>query len=136
VTNLPSSLGAVIGFGLDAVELDDFSRLLSEPASNFLSRYFTQQELETAGNGPNKGERLAGRFAVKEAVMKALGVGLGDGVAFYDVEVITKSSGAPSVELHRSLEAIASERRVCNWLITITHTKRTAIAGAIALRET
>lgn len=129
--SLPS--GAVVGFGLDAVELDEFSRLLTEPASNFLPKYFTQQELGSAGQGINRGERLAGRFAAKEAVMKALGVGLGDGVAFYDVEIVTQPSGAPSVELHRSLKAIADERRICSWLITITHTRKTALAGAIAL---
>ena len=125
--------GTVVGFGLDAVEVEDFSRLLTDPLSNFLPKYFTQRELDSAGQGITKAERLAGRFAAKEAVMKALGVGWGDGVAFYDVEVITQPSGAPSIELHRSLKVVADERRICGWLVTITHTRKTALAGAIAL---
>lgn len=127
--------GAVVGFGLDVVDLDDFSRLLVEPASRFLIRHFTKGELDGVGQGVNRRERLAGRFAAKEAVMKALGVGLGDGVAFGDVEIVVQSSGAPSVLLHRSLSAIAVERRISGWLVTISHTSTVAVAGAIAFGD-
>ena len=136
IVNSDLSRGAIVGFGLDVVEIEDFSRLLAEPASNFLSRYFTPGELDDAGQGLNRKERLAGRFAVKEAVLKALGVGLGDGVGFGDVEVVTQDSGAPSVVLHRLLIEIAARRGVSAWLITVSHSSRTAVAGAIALSGT
>lgn len=125
--------GTVMGFGLDIVDIDDFSRLLVESASNFLTRHFTQGELDSVGQGINRNERLAGRFAVKEAVMKALGVGFGDGIGFGDVEVVVQPTGAPAVKLHRELRTKAAERGVSGWLVTISHTSTVAVAGAIAL---
>ncbi len=71
----------VAGHGLDIVDITDFSRLLHEPASKFLDRHFTEAERRDAGEGVNQSQKLAGRFAVKEAVMKALDVGWGDGIS-------------------------------------------------------
>jgi holo-[acyl-carrier protein] synthase len=75
---------------------------------------------------------LAVRFAAKEAVMKALGVGIG-GVAMRDIEVARADSGEPSLHLHGSASELASGRGVSRWLLTLTHTDAMAHAIAVAL---
>ena len=77
-------------------------------------------------------ESLAARFAAKEAVMKALGVGLGD-FEFRDVEVLRADSGEPSLSLKGKARTIADARGVASWLLTLSHTDTTAMAVVIAL---
>lgn len=127
--------GMVAGHGLDIVDIVDFSRLFSEPAVNYLDRYFTDDERSAAGGGVTRIQKLAGRFAVKEAVMKALGVGWGSGVAFTDVEVITLESGAPTVVLKRNLAALEQERAIVGWLVSVSHTSAIAVASVIAISD-
>lgn len=125
--------GCMVGHGLDVVDVADFSRLLSVPACGFLDRYFTDSELSAAGEGINKTERLAGRFALKEAVLKALGVGWGDGISFTDIEIITQCSGAPTVVLYRRLAELQREREITGWLVSASHTNTVAVGSVIAL---
>lgn len=125
--------GCVAGHGLDVVDIADFSRLTRAPMSAFLDRYFTVSELASAGDGIDRVEKLASRFAVKEAVLKALGVGWGDGIAFTDVEVVTLGSGAPTVQLRRRLEELEKEREIASWSVSTSHTNLFAIASVIAL---
>ncbi|MEK6419335.1 MAG: holo-ACP synthase [Burkholderia gladioli] len=123
----------VVAHGIDIVDTVDFARLVNEQASHFLDRYFTAGELAAAGAGGDRVERLASRFAVKEAVLKALGTGWGGGVAFTDVEVVTQQTGAPTVALHRRLVAVAEELGIVQWLVSASHTGTVAMASVIAL---
>ncbi len=127
--------GIVVGHGLDIVDIGDFSKLFNEPAINFLDRHFTCDELTAAGDGVTRIQRLAGRFAVKEAVMKALGVGWGNGIAFTDVEVITLVSGAPTVLLNRKLAALEQERGIVGWFVSVSHTSAVAVASVVAISD-
>jgi holo-[acyl-carrier protein] synthase len=133
ILNELPTVGLAVGHGIDLVELDDFARLLKEPACAFLGRHFTTRELADASQGGNRLEKLAGRFAVKEAVLKVFGVGWGDGIAFTDVEVLNAPSGAPTVSLKRQLETLQVERRICGWLVSVSHTNRLAMASVIAV---
>ena len=130
---LPPQGGHLIGHGLVVVDIKEFSRLLSLPANAFLNRYFTESELSAAGDGVTRAEKLAGRFAIKEAVLKALYVGWGDGVSFTDVETRTHVTGAPSVVLHRKLAALQKKRNIVSWLVSSSHTDIVAVGSAIAL---
>lgn len=121
--------------GIDLVDIQDFSRLFEESFSNYLKLYFSKNELLAAGDGDTRIQRLAGKFAVKEAVMKALGTGWGNGVSFTDVEVVTLTSGEPTVKLHRDLASIAEERLISRWLVSISHTNKLAMASVIALKN-
>jgi holo-[acyl-carrier protein] synthase len=123
----------VVAHGVDVVDTAEFARLINKQANEFLDRYFTTTELAIAGKGGDRAERLASRFAVKEAVLKALGTGWGDGIAFTDVEVDSGRSGAPAVVLHRRLVTIARERGIAHWLVSASHTSTIAIASVIAL---
>ncbi|MGH9279137.1 MAG: holo-ACP synthase [Acidimicrobiales bacterium] len=119
------------GIGIDAVEVDRFRRLL-ERRPRVATRLFTEGELAAGAGGRDAAPRLAARFAAKEAVMKALGVGLG-AFAFRDVEVVSAASGAPSLVLRGAAEQLASQLGVQGWRLSLTHTESLAQAVAVAL---
>jgi holo-[acyl-carrier protein] synthase len=124
--------GAVVGHGVDVVDIQSFTHLLGICAQS-PSPHFTSSELAEAGDSANRYERLAGRFAIKESVMKALGVGWGDGIAFTDIEVRTDDLGAPTVTLRRKLLDLQNQRSISRWSVSASHTGAIAFASAIGL---
>lgn len=123
----------IIAHGIDMVDIESTRRLLADPTGQFLARCFTMQEQQSAGNGLNQPDRLSGRFAVKEAVMKALGTGFGEGAGFLDVEIVSLPSGAPTVVLHRKAKVRAEAMGIDRWLVSTSHEGNMAIASVIAL---
>jgi holo-[acyl-carrier protein] synthase len=123
----------IIGHGIDLVDVEEMRRLVDDPAGHFLTRCFTEDERAAAGDGPSRLDRLAGRFAAKEAVLKALGTGFGGKIGFADVEILTLPSGAPSVVLHGGAAGAAAALGVIRWLLSTSHAGGSAIASAIAL---
>ena len=121
----------MIGIGTDLVDLDRLRRVLDR-TPRIVARLFTEAEQAYAIERHDPTERFGGRFAVKEATMKALGVGLG-AVAFRDIEVIRAPSGAPRLELHGSAAALATAQGVDHWLVTLSHTDHLAHAVVVAL---
>jgi phosphopantetheine--protein transferase-like protein len=121
----------VIGVGIDAVELDRFRRALGR-TPRIAERLFSDAERNYAFRRRDPTERLAARFAAKEAVMKAMGVGLW-AFNYRDVEVVRASSGAPAVRLTGKAARLAEAKGIREWRLSITHTERTAQAIAIAL---
>lgn len=125
--------GNMAAHGVDIVDLVAFSRLIRLLQGTMLwDRYYTPAEWEEAGSGRHI-EKLGSRFAVKEAVLKALGTGWGSGIAFTDVEVITLLTGAPSVALYRKPQTLAANLGITKWLVSASHTRTFAIASVIAL---
>jgi holo-[acyl-carrier protein] synthase len=122
---------SVIGIGLDLVEIERFRTALTR-TPGLRTRLFRPEERAYADEKHDPVERYAVRFAAKEAVMKALGCGLGD-IAMFDIEVQRAESGAPSVVLHGKAAEVAAAQGVTRWLLTLTHTERTAQAIAVAL---
>jgi holo-[acyl-carrier protein] synthase len=121
----------VIGIGTDLVEVDRF-RLALARTPGLAARLFSDAERAYAERQADPTERLAVRFAAKEAVMKAMGVGLWK-FPLRDIEVIRAASGAPAVRLHGGALKVAEERGVTQWRLTLTHTDRVAQAIAVAL---
>lgn len=122
----------MIGIGTDLVDLDRFRDAL-ERTPGLVSRLFCADEQAYAERRNDPTERYAARFAAKEAVMKALGVGLG-ACEFTDIEVVRDDdSGAPAVALHGRAASLADEQGVSRWLLTLTHSDTTAHAIAVAL---
>ena len=95
-------------------------------------RLFTEGEQAAGARRRDPAERLAARFAAKEAVMKALGVGLG-AFQFHDVEVVNAPSGKPSLVLRGKAASLARTQGVRGWELSLTHTDKTAHAVAVAL---
>jgi holo-[acyl-carrier protein] synthase len=117
----------VIGVGIDAVDVDRLAAMLARRPA-LAERLFTAGErADAAGSVP----RLGARFAAKEAVMKALGVGLG-AFRLRDVEVVLLASGAPTLRLHGAAGELAAARGVRRWHLSLTHTALTAHAIALA----
>jgi holo-[acyl-carrier protein] synthase len=121
----------VIGIGTDLVELDRF-RLALQRTPGLVERLFSDAERAYADRRKDPTERYAARFAAKEAVLKAMGVGLW-AFPLRDIEVVRAPSGQPSVVLHGKAAAMAAERGVTGWRLTMTHTDRVAQATAVAL---
>ncbi|TIX05983.1 MAG: holo-[acyl-carrier-protein] synthase [Mesorhizobium sp.] len=122
-----------MGHGIDLVEVAELRRWIEDPRDPLIPRCFGQTELEEIGDGPDRIERLAGRFAAKEAVLKALGTGFGAGVAFTDV-VISRAPGAPpEVQLTGGAAKVAAALGVNAWRLSISHSGGLAMASALAL---
>lgn len=122
---------AVIGIGVDSVEIDRFRRVLAR-TPGVARRLFTEGERAYGGRFNDPAPRLAARFAAKEAAMKAMGVGLG-AFAFHDVEVVKASSGKPSLKLSGGAEALAVRLGVTELHLSISHTDVSAEAVVAAL---
>lgn len=120
----------IVGVGVDAVDVDDMRTTITRTPS-FRERCFTPDERAYAERQRDPSERFAVRFAAKEAVMKAMGLGLG-AFGFYDVEVVLADSGAPALVLRDQALVESEARGITHWHITLTHTKTTAIANVIA----
>lgn len=125
--------GSAVAHGVDLVDIDRFAKLFRADGAAHLGRYFTSGELTCVGEGLRKEERLAGRYAIKEAVLKAMGTGWGDAIGFRDVEVVNSNLGAPSIVLHRRLAEMAHERGITGWLVSSTHAGAYAIGSVIGV---
>jgi holo-[acyl-carrier protein] synthase len=118
------------GIGVDAVDIERFRVALARTPS-MRERLFTAAELAYVEPKADPVPSLAARFAAREAVMKAMGLGLG-AFGFHEVSVTRAESGEPSlVVAGRALE-LATERGVSNWSLSLTHTDVIAIAYVVA----
>jgi holo-[acyl-carrier protein] synthase len=121
----------VVGIGTDLVEVARF-RLALDRRAQLAERLFSDAERAYAARFRDPTKTLAARFGAKEAVMKALGVGLWK-FALRDVEVVRLGSGEPTLALYRRAAELADERGVAAWRLTLTHTDSMAMAVALAL---
>ena len=123
----------ILGHGIDIVSIEDLQRWVEHPRDPFIQRCFVRAELDEIGEGMDRLERLAGKFAAKEAVLKAIGTGFGANVAFTDVEILRAPGAAPEVRLSRQAANAATALGITDWKLSISHTAGMAIASAIAL---
>jgi len=117
--------------GVDIAEVDRIQAAIERHGEVFLKRIYTAGEREYCEQFKNKHERFAGRFAAKEAAMKALGTGWRRGVRWVDLEVVREKSGRPTLELAGEAGKIAKQLGVKNIVLSITHTKSQALAQVI-----
>ncbi|HZT67283.1 MAG TPA: holo-ACP synthase [Acidimicrobiales bacterium] len=123
----------LLALGMDVVEVPRFRRVLAR-RPRLADRVFTEAEKAYGMRARDPAQRLAARFAAKEATMKALGVGLG-GFSFREVEVVKARSGAPSLALTGRAAELAARRGVRAFRVTLTHTDLMAAAVVVALAE-
>ena len=122
--------GRVIGIGVDAVDIGRF-RISLERTPSMRTRLFTSQELADIAGRADQVPALAARFAAREAVMKAMGLGLG-AFGFHEAWVRRAPSGEPSLVITGRAAELAAERGITEWLLSITHTDLVAVAHVIA----
>jgi holo-[acyl-carrier protein] synthase len=122
----------IIGLGLDATDIDRIAGTIERYGERFLSRIFTDEEIAYCAARREPAIHFAGRFAAKEAAMKALGTGHSHGVLWRDVEVVRRG-GPPQLQLHGGaavrFEKIGGKRS----LVTITHSDDLALAEVLLL---
>lgn len=120
--------------GVDIVEIQRISRTLSRFGERFLRRVYTEAELAYCRGKP---ARLAARFAAKEAVAKALGVGIfrRGGVYWRDVEVTRDHRGKPGIRLYGSAGERARQEGFTSWALSLSHSREYAVAMVVATKE-
>ena len=125
----------IISAGVDLVEVERIRRALEDSriGRRFRDRVFTAKEIQYCERKQRgKYESYAGRFAAKEAVMKALGRGWGSQVSWLDIEVARARSGKPDIVLHDKSAELAEQLGIRRWALSITHTKEHGLAYVVA----
>lgn len=123
----------VIGVGTDIIECERIDRMIAKHGDHFVRRVYTEHEIAYSAARKNAAQHFAGRWAAKEAILKALGTGWIAGIAWTDVEVVNESSGKPSVRLHGGAAEVAREKEIAEIQLSISHCASHAVAFALAL---
>jgi holo-[acyl-carrier protein] synthase len=121
----------IAGIGVDLCEVERIDQAIARHGDRFLERIYTEYERAYCESKPNRMERFAGRFAAKEAAMKAIGTGWSRGVRWRDFEVTRLPGGQPIIRFHGEAQRIASAMGVTRALVTITHTRAMALAQVL-----
>jgi len=125
----------IIAHGIDLVDFPRIEQMVQRHGERFLNRVYTKSEQAYAQASKNKIEKLAGRFAAKEAVLKLMGTGWAGKIAWTDIEIINNPQGQPQVTLTGEVKKIAEQLHITQVSISITHTANFAIASAVALAD-
>lgn len=126
----------MIAHGIDLVDCKRIEAILTRHGDHFLNRVYTPSEQASAGRARNRTQRLAARFAAKEAVLKLIGTGLRGRMAFTDVEVVNDALGKPEVRVSGEVQRRVRELGIDQISISITHAADLAIASVVALTKT
>ncbi len=125
----------IVAHGIDLVDCPRIEKMVKDHGERFLNRVFTAAEQAYAEANKDRIEKLAGRFAAKEAILKLMGTGWKGKIAWTDIEVVNNKAGQPVVNLCGEVEKIAERLRTKHISVSITHTANFAIASAVALAE-
>jgi len=125
----------IVAHGIDLVDCPRIEAMIERHGERFVQRVFTATEQAYAEANKNEVEKLAGRFAAKEAVLKLMGTGWRGKIAWTDIEIINNSSGQPEVTLGGEVEKIADKLGIKHISVSITHTANFAIASVVALAQ-
>ncbi|MGN6504504.1 MAG: holo-ACP synthase [Tepidisphaeraceae bacterium] len=122
----------IIGHGIDIVATERIRHMLDEHGQRFLDRCFTSAEQAYCAKSEKRYiEHLAGRFAVKEAILKVLGTGWRGGIQWTDMEILPNALGQPLLTLTGEAAAIAGTLGIRNWHVSISHIETHATGSAI-----
>ncbi len=125
---------SLIRHGIDLIEVSRIQQMVDSHGDRFLQRVFTTTEIAYAQSSKKRSaEHFAGRFAVKEAVLKAIGTGWRNGIAWTDIEIINDQTGRPSITTSGQVQVIADQLGITYWEVSLSHTDTHAIGSAIAM---
>jgi len=123
----------VIGIGTDITECLRIARMIERHGELFINRVYTPEEIRYCQNRKQSTQHFAGRWAAKEAIMKALGTGWRRGIAWRDIEVRSEPGGQPVVGVRGGVKEVVEQLGVARILVSISHCRTHATAYAIAL---
>ena len=124
-----------VAHGIDLVDCPRIEQMIERHGERFIKRVFTAAEQAYAQANKNDVEKLAGRFAAKEAILKLMGTGWRGRIAWTDIEIINNAAGQPEVTLGGEVRKIADKLGIKHVNVSITHTANFAIASAVALAQ-
>jgi holo-[acyl-carrier protein] synthase len=119
---------SILGIGTDIIEIERIKEAIERHGERFLDRIFTKKEQEYCRRYKNATPHFAGRFAAKEAIVKAFGTGLHEDMGWKEIEIINDSQGKPEVQLSARLKSSLS---VAHIFLSISHCEAYATATAI-----
>jgi len=120
----------IIGCGIDLVEINRIERIIKKWEDKFILRLFTLREKIYCESKNNRYQSYAGKFAAKEALLKALGLGL-RGIKWKEMEILNDLAGRPVIRTRGKLKTIISQKNISNCLVSISHTQDYVIAEVI-----
>lgn len=123
----------ILGIGIDIIEIDRIEKVLSR-TPRFLDRNFTEKEIEYFKENNFRAESIAGNFAAKEAISKAIGTGI-RGFNLIDIEVLRNDLGKPVVNTYNNLKDICIKYNVKEIKVSISHSENYAVANSLIITE-
>jgi len=125
----------IVAHGIDLVDCPRIEGMVKRHGERFVNRVFTRAEQAYADANKDRIEKLAGRFAAKEAVLKLMGTGWRGKIAWTDIEVVNNAAGQPGVTLSGEVKKVAEGLGIKHVSVSITHTANFVIASAVAIAE-
>ncbi len=123
----------IFGIGIDVIEVERIEDAIAEFGDRFLERIFTAEERHYCLNQQRPAVHFAARWAAKEAVSKAFGTGIGEVLAWQDMEIARLRSGEPEMRLHGRGRQFVEEQGITQVKISLTHARNYAAANAVAM---
>jgi holo-[acyl-carrier protein] synthase len=123
----------IIGIGTDIAECLRIARMIERHGELFINRVYTPAEISYCRSRAQATQHFTGRWAAKEAILKALGTGWRRGIAWRDIEICNEAGGQPLVAVRGGVQEVAEQLGVTKLLVTISHCRTYATAYAIAL---
>ena len=128
-------MSKIIGIGTDITECLRIARMIERHGEAFIARVYTPEEIRYCQSRKQSTQHFTGRWAAKEAVLKALGTGWRRGISWRDIEVLNETGGKPLVMLTGGAREVAEELGITEMLVTISHCHTHATAYALAAGE-
>jgi holo-[acyl-carrier protein] synthase len=125
----------IIGIGTDIVECLRIAQMIERHGEQFINRVYTDREIEYCRARRMATQHFAGRWAAKEAVMKALGTGWIRGINWRDIEIGNDAGGRPVVSMRGGVRDVVESLEISEMLVSISHCRSHAVAYAIAVGE-
>jgi holo-[acyl-carrier protein] synthase len=120
----------IFGVGTDIIEVERIEKMVAK-GRQYLDTIFTKEEVKYCESKARRAEHYAARYAAKEAVLKALGVGWRDGFAFSDIEILNNELGQPYIFLRGKVRAFSDEHQITKTSVSLSHSKESAVAVII-----
>src|SRR4051812_49304061 len=125
----------IFGIGTDIIECLRIAQMIERHGELFIGRVFTPDEIHYCQSRKQATQHFAGRWAAKEAVLKALGTGWRKGISWRDIEVLNDPLGKPCVSLCGGARDVSEHLKMRDLQVTISHCRSHAMAFAIGMRE-
>jgi len=125
----------ICGIGIDIVRIDRIRAIAKRWQARFLDRLYTEAERRYCLARPSPYASFAGRFAAKEAVLKALGTGWADGVSWHDIQVLNDRAGRPRTTVSGRVKTLMKRAGVTDIHVSLSHDTDYAVAEAVLTKD-